>query len=314
MAVALIALGAFLATLPALCNRAGRRLRPAEWSRLSAGGLIAGATIVEVGLALLAVPTVLRSFGIDALAEACIRVVGPLVPFGDSGGWAAAAVLVATVGLGLRGLLRARASMKRVWIEQLVGTHQLADDGIDIVVLPTHRTVAYSVHAPTRQIVVSEGLAAACCADEFDVVVAHERAHLVLGHHRVLGWAAAAKAALAWWPPTIRSHQVVCVALERWADETATSGQQSRRSRLGNVLARIATEPTPPAVPALSAKSMTAERIAALSVPAPPIRPLYRLLYVPGGAAGLAAVFAFSVWLSQAQFVLALAGRCPFTS
>ncbi len=313
MAVALVGLGAFLVSLPALCRRGGRHLRPSEWSRLAAGGLIVGATVVEVGLALLAAPTVLRWLGVEALAAACGRVVGPLLPFGDAGGWIAAAGLAVTVGLGVGALRASRAAASSAWIEPEIGIHRLKD-GADIVVVPTDRLLAYSVVAPTPQIVVSEGLISRCRPDELDVIVAHERAHLTYRHQRLLALAAAAKAALIWWPPTARTHRVVCASLERWADETAAGDEQDRRRCLSSVLERVATEPSPAAVTALSTAALTAERIDALAEPVSASHVMHRMLYIPGAVVGVASLFAFAVWLSQAQLVLALAGRCPLSS
>lgn len=313
MAVALVALGVFLATLPALSQRTSRTLHPSEWSRLAAGSLIIGAAIFEVGLALLATPTVLRWLGVEALAAACGRVVGPLIPVGDVGGWSAAASFVVTAGLGIRGLRSARAAAADAWIELEIGAHRV-EHGVHIVVVPTERLLAYSISSPTPQIVVSEGLVSQCRPDELDVIVAHERAHLTHGHHRLLSLAAAARAALSWWPPTARTHRLVCAGLERWADASAAGHEQARRSCLSDVLERIATEPSPIAAAGLSSAALTAERIAALTQPIAGDHVLQRVLYVPGAVIGVASVFAFAVWVSQAQVVLALAGRCPLPS
>ncbi len=58
-------------------------------------------------------------------------------------------------------------------------------------------------------------------------------------------------------------------------------------------------------------------RIAALTVPVSPRSSFASTvgrvaLYIPGAVAAAGALGVFSVWVTQAQFVLALAGRCPF--
>ncbi|HEX2063632.1 MAG TPA: hypothetical protein VHE80_04335, partial [Acidimicrobiales bacterium] len=99
MAPALVAAGLLLLALPASCRRVGRRLVAREWSRLCLVALIAGALLLEAGLVLLAAPTVFRALGVAALAEACGKLLGPLMPLGTVGGWAAAA-LAAAVAAG----------------------------------------------------------------------------------------------------------------------------------------------------------------------------------------------------------------------
>lgn len=316
MALAMIVFGLVLVSIPGLCHRAGRRLRSSEWARLSIVGLVAGAIVFEFGLVLLATPTVLRAVGVEAFAAACSRVVGPLIPFGDLGGWISASMAVLTALLAVREVRRTSHAESVAWIEPCVGEHRHDGAGFELVVLPVEASLAYSVSSPTPQIVVSSGFAARLNADEFEVVLAHERAHLRLGHHRRLCAGAIAGASVAWWPPAWRSHRVARIAHERWADDEATGDDATRRRRLASVLERVACDPPPLAAMALSPLYTVAERIVALNRAATgnlarPSAALRVALYIPGGILGAAALGAFSVWITQAQFVLALAGRCP---
>lgn len=317
MALALVVFGLLMVSLPALCRRGGRQLRSYEWARLSAGGLVAGVVVVEVGLILLAMPTVLRAAGVEALAAACGRVVAPLIPFGEIGGWISAGLALLTATQALRELRRVRRARAVAWVEPCIGESVDDASGIELVVVPGDAMLAYSVSHPSPQIVVSSGLVAALGADELDVVVAHERAHVRLGHHRTLCATAVAAAALCWWPTASRSRRVVSTAHERWADDVATGLDAERRRRLGRVLERVALDGV--ALPAVgfSPAHTIAERIIALAAPESPrssLAPtvLRVALYIPGGLAAAGALGVFSVWVTQAQFVLALAGRCPF--
>lgn len=314
MASALVVFGMLLASLPALCRRAGKRLDSREWARLSVGGLVAGVVLVEVGLVLLALPTMLRALGVEAFAAACGRVLAPLVPFGVVGGWVSAALAVCTAMLAIRELRRVRRTSAVAWLEPYVGEHVDDETGVEVVVLTGDELLAYSVASPSPQVVLSSGLVSALDGDELDVVVAHERAHLRMGHHRTLRFAALAAAALGWWPAARWSYRVVCTAHERWADDAATGVDVERRRRLARVLERVALDEVRVPAVALSAAHSIAERIVALTVPMSPRSapmPLRVALYIPGGLAGAAAAGVFSVWVTQAQFVLALAGRCP---
>lgn len=314
MALALVAFGLLLASLPALCRRGGRRLGAREWARLSVGGLVAGVVLVEVGLVLLALPTVLRALGVEAFAAACGRVLAPLIPFGVVGGWVSAALAACTAMLATRELRRVRRASAVAWLEPCVGEHVEDETGTEVVVLTGDELLAYSVASPSPQVVISSGLVSALAVDELDVVVAHERAHLQMGHHRTLRIAALAAAALAWWPATRWSYRVACTAHERWADDVATGFDADRRRRLARLLERVALDDVQVPAVALSAADTIAERIVALTVPMSPRStpiPLRVALYIPGVLAGAAAAGVFSVWVTQAQFVLALAGRCP---
>lgn len=308
MASALVAAGLLLLALPVAARSVGRRIPSPEWARLCVAALFGGVLLVEVGLVLLAAPTVLRALGVPALAQACDRLVGPLTPLGATGGWTAALLAVLGATAAVQGWRRADAQVRGLGIERCLGTHHPAE-GYEFVVLPTAEPVAYSVDHPAPQVVVSEGLLDTLAAPEVDAVVAHERAHLRLGHPRLLLGTAAVRHALRWWPPARGSHAVLRLALERWADDEATF-DSAAREHLRAALVALASADHGDAVAAFSLADATLERIEALEgVPRAPVG-LHALLYAPGLAGGLVALAATASWASQARLVLGMAGRC----
>lgn len=308
MAPALVAAGLVLLTLPAACRRLGRRIAPAEWARLCAATFLGGAVLVEAGLLLLAAPTVLRALGVPALANACERLVGPLMPLGAPAGWAAAALAATTAAATVHAWRRADGQVRALAIESCLGTH-LPGDGYDVVVLPTPEQVAYSVDHLGPQVVVSQGLLDTLTTPQVEAVIAHERAHLRLRHPRLLLAAAGVRHAMRWWLPTGRSHAALRAALERCADDAAAPDPASRK-HLREALVSLAAADVGGAVAAFSLADATLERIEAMDRnPAAPFG-LRALLYVPGLAAVVVAFAVAASWTSHARVVLAMAGRC----
>lgn len=88
----------------------------------------------------------------------------------------------------------------------------------ELEVLPIDQPLAFAVPSRPGYIVVSAGMLALLDDEERQVLLAHERAHLRRGHHRYLGVADAAAAAL----PLLRPVAArVRFGTERWADEDA---------------------------------------------------------------------------------------------
>jgi hypothetical protein len=310
MAVSLVLTGLAVAALPALLRRLGRRVAPSEWAQLSFIALVGAVVLVEAGLVLLAAPGVLRSLGMGFLADACDRLVGPLVPFGDGAGWAAAALAVAIPVLGGAGWFRARRRLSTLTIEPYLGRHQRHEDH-EVVVLPTEAHIAYSVDSGSPQVVLSQGLIDALDEAELEVIVAHELAHLRHDHPRMLLVAAGVRSALAWWPAARYSHRAFRASIERWADECAAGGQESTRRSLRDALHKVAAVARPVPIATFSLADATAERIEAMRSHAEAPWTVRAALYLPGAAAGAVILAAIGVWLSDVRAVLAMAGRCP---
>jgi Zn-dependent protease with chaperone function len=308
VAPALVAVGLLMLALPASVRRVGRRLPAREWARLCLVALLGGALLLEAGLILLAAPTVLRALGIAYLAEACDRLVGPLMPLGAMGGWAAAALATGMGALAIQGWRRAAGQVRRLAIEGCLGT-RAGGAGYELVVLPTAECVAYSVDDPIRQVVVSQGVLDVLEGPQVDAVIAHEWAHLRLGHPRLLLMAAAVRQALRWWPPVTGSHAALRAALERWADDEATP-HAAARGQLRAALVTLTAVELGGGVPAFSLADATLERIEAMDQPPRAPLGLHALLYAPGLASVVVAIAATGAWTEQARLVIAMAGRC----
>jgi hypothetical protein len=90
-----------------------------------------------------------------------------------------------------------RATSRLASMSVLAAAERLAaPGGVAGYVLASPRPVAFAVGGRSRGVVVSRGLLGLLDDDEREAVVAHELAHLLLGHHRVLLLARIISAAL----------------------------------------------------------------------------------------------------------------------
>lgn len=96
-------------------------------------------------------------------------------------------------------------------------------DGVRVV--PMAGAIAYAVPGRHGGIVLGDQLLRSLDAEERRVVLAHERAHLDLHHHRYLRTAEACAAALPLLRPLARR---IRFETERWADEAAAANLGSR--------------------------------------------------------------------------------------
>ena len=193
--------------------------------------------------------------------------------------------------------------------EPWLGTHHRLDDH-DLVVLPTARPVAFSVAGQPGQVVVSSGLWATLDPAEFEVLIAHEVAHLDFGHQRLLTVALVAERAIGWLPGVSRSLSSLRLGVERWADEEAAGRHPTRRRALQTALLAAAGTPAG-ALAAFGRVDGLVERIDALDRPAPVGSPAgAALLGTPAAAAALAGFGALGSWMGHAGVVLAMAVHC----
>lgn len=140
-----------------------------------------------------------------------------------------------------------------------------------LAILPDDEPLAYALPGG---VVVSRGMVRALHADQRRALLAHERAHVSLRHHRFVLFVDLASAAQPLlWP----LRAVVRYTVERWADEVAatatgdrvltaravaTAALAARHTRLSVAILGISAGPVP-------------QRVAALLTPA---RPRYRFL------------------------------------
>lgn len=302
--------GLGLLGMPGFTRRLGKRLVPAEWARLCGLALFTGAVIVELAAVVYAAPTVLSGVGLPALAEACDRVIGPIVPGGPLAGWAGfVASVVMPVGV-VGAALRSRRSSRKLWIEPCVGVHS-AHGWVEIVELPTDRLLAVSVPTPGPQIIVSRGLSQALSPDEFQAVVDHERAHLELHHHRFLLLAAALEAGLRF-IPLRPSAGALRAAVERWADEEAAGSCPKARAQMRSALLRVTSAVVSPGVASFTTADSVVERLDALA--SPPRQPsllAHSVLYAPGALVGGVVVAALGAMAGTAHVLAAVTAHCP---
>jgi hypothetical protein len=153
MTLLLLLSGLGLLGLPACARPLGRRLPPAEWARVSAGLLAAGAIVVEASLVIQAAPTMLRAAGLEDIADMCEHVA----PGGAPVGIAAAVAAVVIALLAGRAALGVRRRHHTARVAQEIGWHRTLG-GHRLVVLPSEKLVAFSTAGRPGQVVMSRGL------------------------------------------------------------------------------------------------------------------------------------------------------------
>lgn len=144
----LAAVGLALLALPHLLRSLGRRIDPGRWAGLVAVALVAGLGLFEFAALLAVAPPVLRALGLPQLAGACEQLLG----VGGNGGTAlalGAGVVGAAVALTAAAAAgAARRTARRVRVAPGVGVQRSLPGGAVLVVLPGSRPVAVSVPVP----------------------------------------------------------------------------------------------------------------------------------------------------------------------
>lgn len=310
--LAVLVAAVVLLTLPGISVRAGRRLPPKEWTWLCVTAVGGGLVLLEAGLVLRGAPPVLRAAGVAWLAKACERMLGPLLAGGPAASWVAGAGAVAIPMASVLVLRTGRRVRRRLTAELWLGELRLIA-GYAVVVLPIRRPLAFSFDLGNHQqvIVASDGLFGALGPSHSEVVLRHEAAHLRHRHQRLLALSTVAERVLGWFPGVTRSAAALNLGVERWADEDAAGSSPAGRLAVRNSLLALAgLSPVEGVAPFADAKTVAARLVALES---PPLRPSFSQrapLYLPGGAAGLAATPALLAWGSHMHMVLAMSGRC----
>ncbi|WP_443089287.1 M56 family metallopeptidase [Yinghuangia sp. ASG 101] len=168
-------------------------------------------------------------------------------------------VLVA-VAVVVRRVVRVRRGARKA-VAGLAG-----DD--DVALLPDEEPYAFALPGARPRVVVSTGMLACLDARERRALIAHERAHLACGHHRVL---LAARLAAATQPLLRPLHTAITYTVERWADEEAAMVVGDRRTTAQAVgkAALASRRPGPAGMPAFAAPGPVPRRVAALLGPTP---------------------------------------------
>ncbi|PPK63308.1 peptidase M48-like protein [Actinokineospora auranticolor] len=204
------------------------RLRPGLAARVFAGSALVAAVASTVNLA---------AFALKALAELPVvaswggwshqRVVDDTahVPWVS---WVSLGWLVVVVAAGLRAWARRRRELR-------VASGGWAGGGA-VVLLDDPRVDAFAVPGRPGRIVVTRGLRDLLDERQFDAVIAHERAHLDGGHHRLLWWARVAAVAHPLLRPVAGQVEYL---VERAADEAAAVAIGDRE-RVGRAIGHAA--------------------------------------------------------------------------
>lgn len=308
-AVALVGLGLTLLVVPGVLRGVGRRVRPAPWTVLVATSFVGGFVVLELGVVLLALPTVLTAAGFPAFAEACARMLHLLDRFPAWISWAAAALAVAQPVVALRALFAARRAQRALAIEPWLGDHAVSGDH-EIVVVPTDRPLAFSVFGRPPQVVLSEGLAGSLPSAQLRAVIGHEEAHLRHRHDRYLMLARTIEASVGVLPGVRAGVGSFRTGIERWADEAAAPTLEARSSVLAALIQVGHTILMAP-VAQFGPPDTVAERLAALR--RDPVTANGPLLFVGVPVAAFLGIALVSLvsWLGMARTMLAAFGYCP---
>jgi hypothetical protein len=310
MIAGLLVIGAVLLALPALSAGRRRRAPVEELVLFAASSLAAGALILEVGLALLALPTVLRSARLTGLADVCEHAFGALTITNPIVGWVAT---VSAVWIGIRAmraLAQARRATRKLRAEPWLGEHTTRG-AFEVVTLPTSQLLAFNVDGNPPQVIVSKGLQAVLEPVDVERIIRHEQAHLRLRHRRYLLVAAAVDAAYAWLPPARLSIARLRTLLETAADETAAGDSIEERRALASLITQIICATGGPQSDDDDA-SRGRERVVRLEGrPCFSARATRTITLVPATLLLLAAIMLIAGWLAESHHAVALGSYCP---
>ncbi len=235
-----LAFAVSLLVLPSVTRRwAITSIRPATWARFVLMSLVAGATLLAVGLAHEALPLMLALAGPADLAAVCLRIGGHVIARLPFGGWLSVALLAALLAGSVRGVVRARSRWGDMHAEPTLGLHSPLGDN-EMVILDTRQHLAVSIPGSPGQVLVSQSVLNELNPDQFDGLVRHEEAHLNLHHSRFLLAGAALDGAFGAVGPIHSGVATLRLSLERWADEVAIGSSDIRRIALHGALVDLA--------------------------------------------------------------------------
>ena len=309
MIAALLALlGLVLIVLPGV-SRFPARLPAAEWARIAAASLLIGFVAFELGLALLALPTVLHSVHAAGFAAICEKVLTPLAPGGDLVGWVAAVIAFVVALRAARAVRRARRNTSAVEAEPWLGRHEDRGD-FELVVLPTPELLAVSVPAVPPQVLISDGLVERLDDEQLEAVIRHEASHHRFRHWRFSLLAVAVERGLRPLPFVATATESLRCALEGWADEAAAGHSSRGRTTVRDALVAVAGPIDDPAfhVPMRSVRDR-ARRLD--RGPSTRTLALRFAVHAPVLVFAATSVVLIVGWAAGAHHAAAVAGYCP---
>lgn len=318
MTVAAVLVAAVLVAYAACLGMAGSRmLGRARWTARApllaiVVYLVAGwSVIAALGLAglTLAVHATALGGGLSHLVGAC--VVRLRATYGTPGG-----LTVAGLGLTLAGAVAARTAVTAVTYLRAAGQQALQhaqtarlvgrpEPALGAVLVEHSQPAAYCVAGRHPTVILTTGAVQALDPGQLDAVLAHERAHLVSRHHRLLAMARIGRQVLPFLPLLRDAEEQVARLVELHADDAAARARDPRLLATALVLLATASGPAP----ALAAGATdSVQRIRRLLGPAEPLGCARRQLL----RATAAALALTPVLLALTPAVVALAlGRIP---
>jgi Zn-dependent protease with chaperone function len=252
---------------------------------------ITSASAVLMAAATIALPVSTVGHGLAEWWHACLggwrHYYGGTNLTGVGLGALATAAMLASLAQSVVSHVRAVGAVRRT---QQAGLALLgAPRDRDLVVLPHPVPAAYCVPGRPGHIVMTDGAARVLASDQFEAVVAHERAHLAGHHARLVGLATVLNDGLGRIAPVFsRAAREVTALVEMIADDAAV--QHCPAPRVAEALVTLADGATPR--PALAASGgHLLRRIRRLTVPPRPLGFLPRWI----GRIGLAAALAVPI-------------------
>ena len=154
----------------------------------------------------------------------------------------------------------ARMTTVLLTLRRMRSTHQCA-----FSIVETPDVFAFTLPGPGGTIAISRGLRQTLDDAEFDIVLAHERAHARHRHDRFLVLALLVDAAV----PVMRSAtNQLRFHIERWADEAAVRTTAADRRAAARTIAKVAlAKPPAPAVLGIATHGVAARASALLDPP-----------------------------------------------
>lgn len=281
------------AALGLTASRVGARLPPSAAVRLLAPTAFVTALTAGFCLSVAAFTALARVPLVAALGGWSVSALGVDGPPPPVGGLVLGTVVVVLLVTALLRSLRTATDLRQA----VLAARRLREASEGLVLLEDDVADAFAVPGLHGKVVVTRGMLRALTPPERRVLIAHEQAHLA--HHHQLYIQAAHLAAAA--NPLLRPVAAQVRGLtERWADEEAAAAVGDRRltarALAKAALARAATRgAAPPRLAMAASVDSMAQRVLALTRPAP--RPSPRLAgFVV--AVGLVGVLA-SVWSAR---------------
>ncbi len=235
MSLFVVAVAIALLTVPALAARSS--MGPTARVRTACLTAVGGMGLLGFGTLLTASPLLLWWHDEGEVSRLGLRHLSPGGPLA----WTASGLIC---GLGVSWIIgvarQSVAARRRASLPVWAAVSVLHDDGagVEVRVAPSLEPLAFAVPGRDRHVVVSEAVTR-LPDPERRAVLAHEGAHLRLGHHRHLLVLVAYERIWGWVPgvpAVVRTHRR---SIEQWADADATHVPQVDRQAILQARARL---------------------------------------------------------------------------